>query len=129
MEKPLTLKLKYPNGKSKSNISLIGDSTIKDINPHKLSKSSVRKLTYLGKRAEEIANQVSSAHINVPPTKVIIHAGTDNLITDSSKEFFDNIQLLISKIKNMFKDTKTAISSLITRQDTNVSLIKNSTSE
>ena len=51
------------NGKHKLNILLIGDSMIKDINPHKLSKSSVRKLTYPGKRAEEIASQVSSAYI------------------------------------------------------------------
>ena len=43
------------DGKSKPNILLIGDSMIKDINgPHKLSKSSVRKLTFPGKRAEEI---------------------------------------------------------------------------
>ena len=95
---------------------------IEDINPHKLSKSLVRKLTYPGKRAEEISNQVSSAYINVPPTKVIINAGTNNLITDSSKECFDNIQLLSSKIKVMFKDTRIVISSLITRKDTDVSL-------
>ena len=62
------------NSKSKPNILLIGDSMIKDINPHKLSKSSVRKLTYPGKRAEEIADQIESAHVHSPPTEVIIHA-------------------------------------------------------
>ena len=85
------------NGKLKPNILLIGDSIIKDLNPHKLSKSSVRKLTYPGKRAEEIANLVSSAHIKFPPTEVILHAGTNNLMTDSSKECFNNIQLLAAK--------------------------------
>ena len=35
---------KFKDGKFKPNILLIGDSMIEDINPHKLSKSSVRKL-------------------------------------------------------------------------------------
>ena len=116
-------------GKHKLNILFIGDSMIIDINPHKLSKSSVRKLTYPGKTAEEIANQVSSAYINAPPTKVIIHAGTNNLTIDSSKDCFDNIQFLSSKIKSMFKDTRVAISSLITRKDTDVSLKIQQTNE
>ncbi len=39
---------------------------IKDINPHKPSKSSVRKLTYPGKRAEEI----SLSHAMRPGLKI-----------------------------------------------------------
>ena len=87
------------NGKLQPNILLIGDSNNKDINPHKLPKSSVRNLTYPGERAEEISNQVSLVHINFPPTDVIIHAGTNNLKTNSSKECFDNIQLKTNEIK------------------------------
>ena len=79
---------------------------IKDINPHKLSKSSGRKLTYPGRRAEEIADQIESTHVHSPHTEVIIHAGTNNLITDSSRECFNNIQLLISNIKKRFNGTK-----------------------
>ncbi len=117
------------DGKSKPNILLIGDSMIKDINPHKLSKSSVRKLTYPGKRAEEIANEFQSAHVHSPPTEVIIHAGTNNIITDSSKECFDNIQLLSSRIKSTFKEARIAISSLITREDIDVALKTQETNE
>ncbi len=117
------------DGKSKPNILLIGDSMIKDINPHKLSKSSVRKLTYPGKRAEEIANEFQSAHVHSPPTEVIIHAGTNNIITDSSKECFDNIQLLCSRIKSTFKEARIAISSLITREDIDVALKTQETNE
>ena len=69
------------NSKSKPKILLIGDLMIKDINPHKLSKSSGRKLTYPGKRAEEIADQIESTHVHSPHTEAIIHAGTNNLIT------------------------------------------------
>ena len=108
------------NSKSKPNILLIGDSMIKDINPHKLSKSSVRKLTYPGKRAEEIADQIESAHVHSPPTEVIIHAGTNNLITDSSRECFDHIQSLISNIKKRFNGIRIGISSLIMREDIDV---------
>ena len=108
------------NSKSKPNILLIGDSMIKDINPHKLSKSSVRKLTYPGKRAEEIADQIESAHVHSPPTEVIIHVGTNNLITDSSRECFDHIQSLISNIKKRFNGIRIGISSLIMREDIDI---------
>jgi hypothetical protein len=120
---------KFKDGKFKPNILLIGDSMIKDINPHKLSKSSVRKLTYPGKRAEEIANEFQSAHVHSPPTEVIIHAGTNNIITDSSKECFDNIQLLSSRIKSTFKEARIAISSLIKREDIDVTLKTQETNE
>ncbi|CAB3991961.1 Hypothetical predicted protein [Paramuricea clavata] len=102
---------------------------IKDINPHKLSKSSVCKLTYPGKRAEEIANEFQSAHVHSPPTEVIIHAGTNNIITDSSKECFDNIQLLSFRIKSTFMEARIAISSLITREDIDVTLKTQETNE
>lgn len=119
----------HKDGKSKPNILLIGDSMIKGINPHKLSKSSVRKLTYPGKRAEEIANEVLSAHLHSRPTEVILQAGTNNLITDSSKECFDNIQVLSSRIKSKFKEARIAISSLITREDVDVALKIQETNE
>ena len=103
---------------------------IKDIYPHKLSKSSVRKLTYPAKRAEEIiANEFQSARVHSPPTEVIIHASTNNIITGSSKECFDNIQLLSSRIKSTFKEARIAISSLITREDIGVTLKTQETNE
>ena len=128
-EDTVKTKIATKNSKSKPNILLIGDSMIKDINPHKLSKSSVRKLTYPGKRAEEIVDQIESAHVHSPPTEVIIHAGTNNLITDSSRECFDNIQLLISNIKKRFNGTRIGISSLITRKDIGVTAKVKETNE
>ncbi|XP_028407847.1 rho-associated protein kinase 2-like [Dendronephthya gigantea] len=108
----------YKGTKSKRNILLIGDSMIKDINPHKISKSSVRKRA--GKRAEEIANEFQKAHVHSSPTDVIIHAGTNNLIQNSSKECCDNIKHLSSTVQNKFKDARIAISGLISRGDIDV---------
>ena len=65
-------------------------------------------------------NDVISTQIHSLPTEVIIHAGTNSLITYSSKEFFANIQQLSSRIRREFKEAKIAISSLITRKDYNV---------
>ena len=65
---------------------------IKDINPEKLSKSSIRKLIYPGKTAEEIASEIQRAQVYSSPSEVIIHAGTNNLITNSSQECCDNIE-------------------------------------
>ena len=75
---------------------------IKDINLHKLSKSSIRKLTYPGKKAEEITSEIQRAYVHSPPSEVIMHAGTNNLITNSSKECCDNIQYLSSTTQNKF---------------------------
>ena len=64
-----------------------------------------------------------------PLTEVIIHAGTNNLMTDSSKECFANIRQLSSRIRREFKGTKIAISSLITRKDYDVSAKTQETNE
>ena len=114
---------------SKPTILLVGDSMIKDISPHKLSKSSIRKLTYPGKRAEEIASEIRRAHVHSPTSEVIIHAGTNNLITKSSKECCDNIQHLSSTIQNKFKEARIAISGLITSKDVDVALKIHETNE
>ena len=62
-----------------------------------------------------MANGVQTAQINSSYTKVIIHAGPNNLITDTSKECSENIKHLSSTIKSKFKDARIAISSIISR--------------
>ncbi|XP_028412430.1 uncharacterized protein LOC114535252 [Dendronephthya gigantea] len=74
---------------------IIGDSMIKRIKPQKLSKSPVSKASFPGKRAEEIIPEINGMQSNLlSSSKVIIHAGTNNLSTDTSKECCDNIENL-----------------------------------
>ncbi len=39
-----------------------------------------------GKRAEEIASEVKNINVQLHPTHVIIHAGTNNLPTDTGDQ-------------------------------------------
>ena len=58
-----------------------------------------------------------------------MHAGTNNLITNSSKECCDNIQYLSSTTQNKFKEARIEISGLILRKDVNVALKIQETNE
>ena len=66
-------------------IVIIGDSIIKDIIPEKLSRKPVKKYKFAGKTAEEISKQLDSIQLQENPSHVIIHAGTNNLRTDTAK--------------------------------------------
>ena len=67
---------------------IIGDSIIKHIDPRKLSKKSVYKRSFPGKRIEEIHDEIDNIHLNVEPSHVIIHviihAGTNNLPSEGA---------------------------------------------
>ena len=99
----------------------IGDSMIKHINLRKLSKSLVRKSNFPGKRAEEIMLEINGIKsTSSSPSKVIIHAGTNNLPADSSKQCCDNIKNLCTAIQNKFPDAKIGVSGLVNRKDIDV---------
>ena len=105
--------------KSKS-VLIIGDSIIKHIDPRKLSKKSVYKRSFPGKRIEEIHDEIDNIHLNVEPLHVIIHAGTNNLPSEGADSCTRKIQKLALKTRSKFQNSKIGISSLIHRDDINV---------
>ena len=64
-------------------VLIIGDSLIKNIDSQKLTKKTVDKRMYPGKTSDPICHEVDSIHIDVDPSHVIIHSGTNNLPSDS----------------------------------------------
>ncbi len=68
---------------SDSPIVIIGDSIIKNINPKKISKKQVLKRTFPGKNAEDIKSEIKSILTGSTPSHIIIHAGTNNLPTNT----------------------------------------------
>ncbi len=74
-----------------------------------------------GKRAEEIASEVKNINVQLHPTHVIIHAGTNNLPTDTGDQCVRNIKGLCSSIKEKFPKAKLGVSSIILRKDIEVS--------
>ena len=62
---------------------IIGDSLIKNIDPQKLTKKTVDKRMYPGKTSDQKCHEVDSIHIDVEPSHVIVHSGTNNLIVST----------------------------------------------
>lgn len=111
---------KENHSEDKPTIVIIGDSMVKNINPRKLSRRRVNKFTFPGKRAEEITSEVKNINVQPQPAHVIIHAGTNNLPTDTSEECIKNIKGLCSSVKERFPNAKLGVSSIILRRDIEV---------
>ena len=97
-------------------VVLIGDSIIKHVDPHKLSQKTVRKFTYPGKTADEIADCFNTINVE-NPSHVVIHAGTNNLPSDSADACTSKIQNLVEKAKSKFPNSKIGVSGLTYRED------------
>ena len=111
-------------GKSRAqpeSVLIIGDSLIKNIDPQKLTKKTVDKRMYPGKTSDQICHEVDSIHIEVEPSHVIVHSGTNNLPSDSVDSCVSKTENLALKIRNKFQSSKIGISSLTHREDIGVS--------
>ena len=93
-------------------IVLMGNSIIKNTDPRRLSKKPVRKFTYPGKRADQISQEVMSINVNGDPAHVIVHAGTNNLPTDSAQRCAEKIVDLAKSVKLKFPNSRIAVSVL-----------------
>lgn len=102
-------------------VLIIGDSIIKHIEPRKLSKKTVYKRSFPGRRAEEIHDEIDNIQMNDELSYVIIHVGTNNLPSESVDSCVRQIQKLALKTRRKFQNSKIGISSIIHRDDINVS--------
>ena len=109
------------NHKIGSDVIAIGDSLIKNIQPRKLTKKKVHKYTFPGKTADEIENEINLDSFKAIPSHVIIHAGTNNLPTESATVCTNKIEKLAAKVKNQFPYSKIRLSGLTVRHDIDVS--------
>ena len=98
-------------------VLIIGDFLIKNIDSQKLTKKTVDKRMYSGKTSDQICHEVDSIHIDVEPSHVIIHSGTNNLPSDSVESCLSKTENLALKIGNKFQTSKIGISRLTHRED------------
>jgi hypothetical protein len=102
-------------------VLIIGDSMIKHIDPKKLSKKVVQKRSFPGKKIEEIHNEIDNIYMDAETSHVIIHAGTNNLPSESVDSCVSKTQKLALKSRRKFHNSKIGISSLTHREDINIS--------
>ena len=105
-------------------ILIIGDSIIKHIDPNKLSRRTVHKLTYCGKTCEEISEAIDNTQTKIDPSHVIIHCGTNNVPIDSAEVCATKIINLAMKVRNKFPNAKVGVSGLTYREDVSVNPIR-----
>ncbi|CAB3989125.1 Hypothetical predicted protein, partial [Paramuricea clavata] len=108
---------KEKSQEAKQNIVIIGYSIVKHIFPTNLSEKKVQKFTYLGKTASEINNKPNTIEPNLTPCHVVVHAGTNNIPSQSVDECINDIEELIVGVKEKFPNSKIGVSGITTRQD------------
>ena len=113
----------HPKGNEKnesheigSDVIIIGDSIVKNIQPRKLTRKKVHKYTFPGKTADEI-EEINFDNLKSIPSHVIIHVGTNNLPLESATECAQKIEKLAKKTKTQFPYSKIGLSGLTVRHD------------
>ena len=94
---------------------------IYSVDPKKLSEKVVQKRSFPGKEIEEIHNEIDNIYMDSETSHVIIHAGTNNLPSESVDSCVSKIQKLALKSRRKFHNSKIGISSLTHREDINIS--------
>ncbi|CAB4024118.1 Hypothetical predicted protein, partial [Paramuricea clavata] len=89
-----------------SQIVIIGDSIIKHIIPKKISSRNVTKITFPGKTADEISNQLDQIKLKSTQFHIIIHAGTNNLPVDTAETCAKKVGQLASNLKTKFPTSR-----------------------
>ena len=84
----------------------------------------MKKFTYPGKTCEEITEFVDNIIVNDDPSHVIIHCGTNNLMTDPAEVCVDKLKNLVSKVKTKFPNCNIGLSSITYRGDINVDPVR-----
>ncbi len=101
-----------------SDIVIIGDSIIKNIQPRKLTRNKkVHKYTFPGKTADEIEKEINFDNLKTIPSHIIIHVGTNNLPLETATECAQKIEKLATKVKAQFPYSKIGLSGITVRHD------------
>ncbi len=101
-----------------SDIVIIGDSIIKNIQPRKLTRNKkVHKYTFPGKTADEIEKEINFDNLKTIPSHIIIHVGTNNLPLETATECVQKIEKLATKVKAQFPYSKIGLSGITVRHD------------
>lgn len=110
----------HPHVKDKPNnpdILIMGDSMTRPIIGKKLSrKCNVQSLSFPGAKVQDLADYIKPG-LRRKPKNVIIHAGTNNLKSESPKAIQQKIKQLANNIKKDNPEIKVALSTIIKRKD------------
>ena len=98
-------------------IIIAGDSILKHLNAHKMSKDNNKVATFPGCTIRDMRDHIKPI-LRKKPEQIIIHVGTNSLReSESPSACSDEIINLVSSIKRDTTDTDVVLSSLTARSD------------
>ena len=101
----------------KKTVLIVGDSMLNDIEESKLSKTRhIRVQPIPGGKIDDIKENLNDL-LHEELQKVIIHVGTNNAMTDTSKEIFEKLISFKHQIKSILPKCGITVSDLIMRTD------------
>ena len=96
---------------------IVGDSILKNIDQHRLSKTKKIKVrSFPGAVVEDFSHFIKPLLKN-NPTHVILHCGTNNLRSDTPEQIVEKLKKIETETKNICPSAKVIISSLTCRFD------------
>ena len=96
---------------------IAGDSILKNIHQHRLSKTKKIKVrSFPGAVVEDFAYFMKPLLKNTP-THVILYCGTNNLRIDTPEQIVEKLKKIETEIKNICPSAKVIISSVTCRFD------------
>ena len=102
--------------KDTENVILLGDSMVKDIQGHKLSRrKKVKTISISGATSEDFKDHIRPL-AKKKPSEIIIHCGTNDLF-DKNIDTVNNIKNIAAIIKQESPNTNVSISSITYRAD------------
>ena len=102
--------------KDTENVILLGDSMVKDIQGHKLSRrKKVKTISISGATSEDFKDYIRPL-AKKKPSEIIIHCGTNDLL-DKNIDTVNNIKDIAAIIKQESPNTNVSISSITYRAD------------
>ena len=103
------------NVENLKSVTIIGDSTLNNINPRGISKNGNVKISvHPGATSVDMKDYINPT-IRRKPDVLIIHVGTNDLNTEI--DTVANLQTTINRVKKKSSETKIIISSLLMRHD------------
>ena len=103
--------------RKKKTVLIVGDSMLNGIEESKLSKTRhIRVQPIPGGKIDDIKENLNDL-LHEELQKVIIHVGTNNVMTDTPKEIFEKLTSLKHQIESILPKCEVTISNLILRTD------------
>ena len=103
------------NKKEKSNVIIIGDPVLNNINSRELSSSNkVSVSNFPGATSEYILDEIDDT-LKAHPDSLIVHAGTSDLTKNINT--LGSVKKLCKKAKRISSDTKIVFSNIIYQKD------------